>query len=224
MRIGILGLAGAGKDTTALLLQQALKEKGYDFKIDRFAAPLKDAARKVFGSNFDDRDVKEVPVSVDPDHMLEVVFWMCDKLGFCDCEMAKASELFMEHLGLHTEMSPRTFQQKLGTEIVRSIRVTAWADRVALLKGNYIIPDCRFETELVATDANILVMRPETVPKPEHPSEHLAWDLTHKLGCVIPEVRGANIHRILNSGINLASLRSELDYIVMPYLDLTGVV
>lgn len=220
MRIGILGLMGAGKDTTALLLQQALKEKGYDFKIDRFAAPLKDAARKVFGENFDDRDVKEVPVSVDPDHMLEIVFWMCDKLGFTDTEMDKASSLFAETLGILDVCSPRKFQQLLGTEVVRAVRSTAWVDRVAALKGNYIIPDCRFENELQGT--NILVIRPETVPKPAHPSEHLAWDLTHKLGYVIPSRRGANIRRVLNSGINLASLRSELGYIVMPYLDLSG--
>lgn len=220
MRIGILGLAGAGKDTTALLLQQALAEKGYTFKIDRFAAPLKDAARKVFGSNFDDRDIKEVPVPVDPDHMLEVVYWMCDSLGFTDAEMDKASELFAETLGILDVCSPRKFQQLLGTDVVRVVRPTAWVDRISGLHGNYIIPDCRFENELQGT--NILIARYGFVPKPEHPSEHLAWDLTYRLGSINPEVRGKCIHRVSNSGMNLASLRSELNYIVMPYLDLSG--
>lgn len=220
MKIGILGLAGAGKDTTALLLQQALADKGLTFKIDRFAAPLKDAARTVFGENFDDRDVKEVPVSVDPDHMLEIVFWMCDKLGFTDTEMDAASSRFAETLGILEECSPRKFQQLLGTDVVRTVRPTAWIDRIASLKGNYIIPDCRFENELQGT--NILVMTPDTVPKPEHPSEHLAWKLTHQVGIVHPELKGTRIQRIINSGINLASLRSELGYIVIPYLDLSG--
>ena len=54
MQIAMIGLAGAGKDTSALILQRVLKERGMDFIIDRYAAPLKRAAREVFGKDFDD--------------------------------------------------------------------------------------------------------------------------------------------------------------------------
>ena len=62
MRVGIIGFAGSGKDTIAKMLQEQLWEQGYCCGIERFASPLKDLARAVFGNDFDDRSVKEVLV------------------------------------------------------------------------------------------------------------------------------------------------------------------
>lgn len=176
MQIAMIGLAGAGKDTSALILQRVLKERGMDFEIDRYAAPLKTAARTVFGPKFDDRDVKEVPVWVDYDTAIEAALHCCHELGFTDEEHDAASEAFFEAMPLSSRISPRLYQQLLGTEVVRNTRKSAFLDRLRNDKTrNLIITDTRFENELCFK--NILVRRFENIDKPKHPSEHLAWDL-----------------------------------------------
>ena len=59
MKLGLLGLPEAGKDTAALILQRVLAEQGMHFEIKKYAGLLKEATRLAFGDNFDDRDVKE---------------------------------------------------------------------------------------------------------------------------------------------------------------------
>lgn len=167
-----MGLAGAGKDTTALILQRIL---GGSFVIDRYSAPLKQAAKRVFGDDFDNRDFKEVPVKVNQDRMIEATFDCLQALKFNEEENERASELFFDHLGFKTILSPREYQQLLGTEVVRAVRSSAWVDRIRKKSGNIIITDARFENE--ASDVNILVRRFGDVPRPHHPSELLAWEL-----------------------------------------------
>lgn len=190
MRIGIMGVAGAGKDTFAALLQQHLEGA----VLDRFAAPLKDAARLVFGERFDDRDVKEVKVPVTAalyDSMILGAILCCEALSFTDEEEDRASACFFESaLGLldpdmwHESpptVSPREYQQYLGTEGVRRVRQSAFADRVAGRTEPYVlVPDCRFLNEAQAVQPVVLVVRESTFPsiRPEHSSEHLSWDLT----------------------------------------------
>lgn len=184
MQIAMIGLAGAGKDTSALILQRVLKERGMDFQIDRYASPLKTAARTVFGPKFDDRDVKEVPVWVDNDTAIEAALHCCHELGFTDEEHTLASEAFFEAMPLSSRISPRLYQQLLGTEVVRSTRKSAFVDRLRNDKTrNLIITDSRFENEVCFK--NILVRRFENIDKPKHPSEHLAWDLQFT-GKVLP--------------------------------------
>lgn len=184
MQIAMIGLAGAGKDTSALILQRVLKERGMDFIIDRYAAPLKRAAREVFGKDFDERDIKEVRKSIGQDRIIEATFRCLNVLGFDDAEHDKASHLFFEHMPLSRPISPREYQQILGTEVVRAVRPTAWVDRIRSIKTkNVIISDARFENELCFK--NILVRRFENIDKPKHPSEHLAWDLQFT-GKVLP--------------------------------------
>lgn len=176
MQIGLIGLAGAGKDTTALIVQRVLHEQGLKFEIDRYSAPLKKAARLVFGNRFDDRDYKELPVSVDTDTMIEVVHECLHALKFTAAEHEQACHNFFEHMPLSTPISPRLFQQILGTEVVRNVRKTAWVDRIRGIKDhNVIITDVRFENEV--TFSNMFVKRFKDVPRPLHPSEHFAWDM-----------------------------------------------
>ena len=183
MQIAMIGLAGAGKDTSALILQRVLKERGMNFEVDRYAAPLKTAARTVFGPKFDDRDVKEVPVWIDNDTAIEAALHCCKELGFTDEEFDKASEAYFEVMPV-TPVSPRLYQQLLGTDIVRNTRKSAFVDRLRNDKTrNLIITDTRFENELCLK--NILVRRFENIDKPKHPSEHLAWDLQFT-GKVLP--------------------------------------
>lgn len=183
MKIGLIGLAGAGKDTSAVILQRVLAEQGLKFEIDRYAAPLKNAAKEVFGANFDERSVKEVDVFVNQDTMIEASFRCLRRLGFTEAEHDKASELFFEHIGFLEYLSPRLYQQLLGTEVVRAVRPSAWVDRIRRLNRNIIIPDARFENEV--SDCNLLITRFQNIDKPKHPSEYLAWDLQFT-GKVLP--------------------------------------
>lgn len=176
MKLGLIGLAGAGKDTAAEILQRILSEHGKTYKIDRFAKPLKQAACEVFGDKFDDRDVKEVPVKVDQDTMIEASFKALRSCRLTDDEMDKASELFFEHLGFLNILSPRKYQQLLGTEIGRAVRTTVWSDRITKSTANLIVPDVRFAGEVV--DYNILITRhPVGLHGAPHASELLATEM-----------------------------------------------
>lgn len=179
VKIGLIGLAGSGKDTAALLIREILVERGIDrvdYKIDRFAKPLKEAAREVFGDTFDDRDVKEVPVKVDQDTMIEASFKALRKCKLTEAEMDKASELFFEHLGFCNHLSPRKYQQLLGTEVGRATRSTVWSDRITKSTANLIVPDVRFGGEVV--DHNILITRhPIGLHGSVHASEVLATEM-----------------------------------------------
>lgn len=169
IKIGLLGLAGSGKDTAAEMLRDLT---GYPIK--RYADELKKAAKAVFGENFDNRDIKEIIHYVNPDHMLECTFQMLHTV-LNESEMDKASELYAEHLGLRSTISPREYQQILGTEIGRAIDPDVWTRKIKNFKGNCIVPDVRFPNELL--DHNILMIR-HGVPKGiVHSSEALAADI-----------------------------------------------
>lgn len=190
MKIGIMGVAGAGKDTFAALLQKHLEGA----VLDRFAAPLKEAAMYVFGKDFDNRIVKETQVPVTSelfDRMVEGAIQCCSALGFTEEEENTASCAFycgkLGHLDPHLfhesppKVSPREYQQYLGTEVVRGVRESAFADRIAGRKEPFVlVPDCRFLNEVQCVDSCVLVVRERTFPavRPEHKSEHLSWDLT----------------------------------------------
>ncbi|WEM05749.1 dNMP kinase [Acinetobacter phage vB_AP_P1489] len=182
-KIGLIGLAGAGKDTVAVILQEALKDIGQEFEIDRYASILKEAARQVFGENFDDRDVKEETVFVTPqlwDKLWDAVDYTALNVAdgeqyisghMYDLLMTKADEVF----GSLTWISPRLFQQLLGTEVGRAIDANIWVNYLKNQDRNLIIPDVRFDNELV--DFNILITR-HPVPKGKlHSSEVFAAEL-----------------------------------------------
>lgn len=177
MKVGILGLAGAGKDTFANMLLEHLP----DFKIDRYARPLKELTCRIFGltmEEVEDRVIKEKPVQVSRDVMIQEVFkTLSCSLHFTDEELDKASELFFEHFQSARAMSPREFQKIFGTDVVRAVKPTAWVDRLHSVQGNLIVPDVRFENELC--DINFLVMGATGIQRPAHPSEHYAWDLEY---------------------------------------------
>lgn len=180
MKIGIIGLAGAGKDTFASMLVQHLQ----GFSIDRYARPLKELTAKVYGCtmlDIEDRVFKEKPQQVSRDLMIQEVFdCLSNVLKFDDEQMDKASELFFEYFSSARAMSPREFQQLLGTDVVRAVKPTAWVDRLQALDTDLIVPDVRFANEVC--DYNILIIRGGDITRPEHSSEHFAWDLQYKAG------------------------------------------
>ncbi|HCH8289387.1 TPA: hypothetical protein NNU74_004490 [Salmonella enterica] len=177
-KIGLIGLAGAGKDTVAVILQEALKEVGHAFEIDRYAGLLKEAARQVFGENFDDRNVKEVDKFVDlylADKIIDATDYVYLKLNRSDIDLDEWNALCQTHIDSCTWMSPRKFQQLLGTEVGRALDENIWVNYLKNQDRNLIIPDVRFGNELV--DFSILITRHPVPQGKLHSSEVYAAEL-----------------------------------------------
>lgn len=190
MKIGLIGLAGAGKDTAAVIMQRILHEQtGKYYNIERYADLLKTCARRVFGDNFDNRDVKEVMIPVTKelhDLMIAVTSYCQRELGiYDDDDIDRWHKLCNQHFGGLSEVSPRLFQQLLGTEVGRAIDPNIWVNYLHLRDYSMIITDCRFPNELV--DKNILIIRhdvPENIHSSEEFAAHLQADHTARLGVV----------------------------------------
>lgn len=166
MKLGLLGIAASGKDTAAEILQRVLREQGFEFEIKKYAGLLKEATRLAFGGNFDDRDVKEEQVFVTPtlaDKIIDATDYIWLKLFSNEDECVRKiwfelfNDLCIKHIDSKTWMSPREFQQLLGTDVVRTIDPDAWVKYLQKQDGNFIITDCRFGNE--GTDYNVLMMR-----------------------------------------------------------------
>lgn len=216
MIIRLIGLAGAGKDTLA----QMLLDAGVPAVIDRHAAPLKTAARKVFGLRFDDRDVKEVAVTVSYAAAYDAACAAVQDLTGYRLFDYIFRHVFADRLtrdGRGLVVSPREYQQLLGTEIVRAIEPDAFVARLErdaearyLAHGlETIVPDCRFPNE-VGRLTVLIVPHPSQIPatRPEHVSEHMAYDAT------VDAMRGGKpfTHTVFNDS-TLAALRLEAGYI-----------
>lgn len=189
MKLGLIGLAGAGKDTAAVIMQRILKEQtGEHYTIERYAGLLKTCARKVFGDSFDNRDVKEVMIPVTKelhDKIIAVTSYCCLRLGLFGDDINLWHSLCTKHLGGLAEISPRLFQQLLGTEVGRAVDSNIWVDYLHSQDYNMIITDCRFPNELV--DKNILIIRhdvPENIHSSEEFAAQLQADHTARLGVV----------------------------------------
>lgn len=183
--IGLIGLLGTGKDTIA---EQMVNYRNR-FIIDRHAEPLKLAALSVFGLSFDNRDEKEKKRMV-PVHTAEVAaLACCAKVLGLSPDMSvivqqRIKDVFSQFQnGLYYHMSPRLFQQYLGTEIIRHYDENAFVNYLhakADKTPNFITlaPDVRFHNELA--ERNILVVREDFIPpvRPEHASESMAYELT----------------------------------------------
>lgn len=181
MKLGLLGLAGSGKDTAAEILQRVLREQGYEFEIKKYAGLLKEATRLAFGDNFDDRDVKEERVFVTPDladKIIDATDYIWLKLGFGQEHFELFNDLCVQYIDSRTWISPREFQQLLGTDVVRAIDPDAWVKYLQKQEGNFIVSDVRFPNECL--DYNALLIR-DYPPKREvlhnlHASELFAAD------------------------------------------------
>ncbi|MES9735675.1 hypothetical protein [Bacillus sp. AP50] len=174
MRIGITGLAASGKDTAAEILSEIS-----GIKVARYAAPLKQAALFVFGSTFDNRDTKEVRVpfygTALEDRAIEAAIELGHILFSTERERDEFAERFMQIVHPQEELSPREFQQLVGTECARAVSSTVFKEYLKRTHAHAIIPDVRFEEEADAMDWLIVIDR--DVPKLNHPSEDFAWNL-----------------------------------------------
>ena len=178
IKIGICGLAGSGKDTAALILRRVLYEQGKSFEIDRYAALLKKCAQLAFGDTFDDRDVKEELVFVTPDladRMIDATDYCQLELGLSPDEFEIWNDLCTKHLDSLTWVSPRLFQQLLGTEVGRTFNPSIWVDYLQNKDKDLIVPDVRFGNE--NTDVTILITRHAVPQGVLHSSELYAAEL-----------------------------------------------
>ena len=73
------------------------------------------------------------------------------------------------------ELSPREFQQLVGTECARAVSSTVFQDYLTRTCSYAIIPDVLFEEEADVLDWLIVIDR--DVPKLNHSSEDYAWNL-----------------------------------------------
>ena len=162
MKIGITGLAGAGKDTAGAILQRILKETtGVHYCLGRYASPLKSIAEDTFGNTFDARDVKDQAVFVTPvlaDKLIDACDLFGQSLSYDDYDKFMAeldTTLFNK-----TWLSPRDVQLAVGTA-GRNLYRDIWVNYLKRNPFPMIVTDVRFPNELL--DYNILISKGKSV-------------------------------------------------------------
>lgn len=147
--IALTGPKGSGKDAAAKIITKCLVQPNGEyniFKHIKFAGPLKDACRELFG--WDDRHLEG--------NLKEVV----------DERYGVSPRKAMQTLG--TEWGRNIINPNLWTEVARN--------RIREIKyGLVIVSDCRFDNEaqMIHDEGGIViqVVRPGTSPVAEHASE-----------------------------------------------------
>lgn len=182
LSVGIIGLIGSGKDTFGELLLDRLQKLEPRFQVDSYGRPLKKLGSEVLKIDplsIDDRDIKEKEFDFRYTDEIETLLYnfMDKDLKFLGVELSEGLRKVRKNFEGVTKLSPRSFYQKFGTDVVRCTFDNAWID---LLRNNHkfhpvLARDVRFVNEMC--DINILVCRHEDIDRPEHESEHLAWDL-----------------------------------------------
>lgn len=156
-KIGITGLAGSGKDTAGALLHKILREQtGVHYCLGKYASPLKVVAEDVFGSTFDDREVKDNKVFVTPD-LADRLIDACDLIAVgIDIDYDKFMGILDTTLFNQTWLSPRDVQVQVGSA-GRECNPTVWVDYLKSKHVPMIVTDVRYPNELL--DYNILISR-----------------------------------------------------------------
>ena len=146
MIIGICGLIGSGKDTTADYLQNI-----HQFRRESFAHTLKDAVAQVFGW---DRDLLEGRTKESRAWREQVDPWWSERLAM-------------------PELTPRHVLQVWGTEVARrsfhdDIWIAALENKLRKTTDDVVISDCRFPNEIKSIRrAGGIVIRVVRGPEPE---------------------------------------------------------
>lgn len=210
MLINIMGLAGAGKDTVSDLLAQELRRLDYSVEQDKYAAPIKAASLQLFGEGSEGRDRKEKSV-VCLEYQIRDAAQVC--LNMLGLHMGTWTQDDWQHYdavwgqflrgpksAAHDRatfvLSPRQFQQYLGTEIVRRLDSEAFVRRIAQKSHSVdflLVSDCRFKNEERESDVAVYVFRNTDVDpaKFPHASEKLALQYQRAIeGCALLAPQG----------------------------------
>lgn len=177
MRIGLVGLAGAGKDTAAQIISKHLR-----FPCVAFAEPIHEAAKYVFGDLYLERGVKELPLPFGntglnlTKNIAQSIINECN-LDLSDEELQIALKVAFtnrETGKIYEELSPRKFMQLFGTEFGRNIDEKIWVNRIENKYSDCVISDVRFENEMEICNIIVVVERDGSGVEGYHVSENLA--------------------------------------------------
>ena len=177
---------------------------------------MKQAALFVFGSTFDNRDTKEVRVpfygTALEDRAIEAAVELQHTLFRTERERYEFEERFMQIVHPQEELSPREFQQLVGTECARAVSSTVFQEYLTRTHSHAIIPDVRFENEADVLDLLIVIDR--YVPRLNHSSEDFPWNLiqNHYGGGFLGYSNIKNSWHITNNG-TIQELRMKLEHI-----------
>ena len=119
------------------------------------------------------RSVYSLPPNL-ADKIIDATDYVWLKLGLPDELFEEYNRLTIEFIDSKTWISPREFQQLLGTDVVRAIDPDAWVKYLMEQDGNFIVSDVRFANELV--DYNVLLRRFDHSSCVVHGSEALALE------------------------------------------------
>ncbi|KVD50594.1 hypothetical protein [Burkholderia ubonensis] len=192
--IGIMGLAGAGKDTVAQMIQRGMVSVGLQHvAIGGFADYLRDIADHI-GLNPFRRETKETPHVVGRDEFENRLF---DAIEHKFCRLLPMNtraalfaytyddcEKFLTDLrssSPYYSISPRQFMQTIGNagrKVSEDFWIKLARSKWSAMSGVVLVTDCRFANEAAVADKIILVSRPDVPPVAEHVSEQLAAALT----------------------------------------------
>lgn len=180
MRIGIAGLAGAGKDTAAQIISKHLR-----LPCVAFAKPIHEAAKYVFVDLCLERGVKELPLPFGntglnlTKNIAQSIINECN-LDLSDEELQIALKVAFtnrETGQIYEELSPRKFMQLFGTEFGRNIDEKIWVRAVENKYSDCVISDVRFTNELAICNVVVIVEREGSGTEGNHISENLATRL-----------------------------------------------
>ena len=146
MIIGICGLIGSGKDTTADYLVNV-----HQYRRDSYANTLKDVVSTVFGWP---RDMLEGRTKHSREWREQVDAWWATRLGMPD-------------------LTPRYVLQYWGTDVLRNyfhndIWIACMENKLRTMQDDIVISDCRFPNEIKSIkNAGGLVIRVQRGPDPD---------------------------------------------------------
>ena len=191
MRIGLIGLAGTGKDTVAGMLQEFT-----NLPCVAFATPLHDAALHTFGADCLNRENKEREYPFGDKvferfyaYHIEFVSMLQEWYGIITADnvskMATIRNIFInaDTKRVRETLSPRRLMQLYGTEYWREIAPDIFVYLLRNAYDNAIITDVRFANEAAICDLLIGVKRPNIAAVAGHSSETLAQMLDDMQEC-----------------------------------------
>lgn len=193
--IGIVGQAGAGKDTLACAMREMFQRYG-EARVVSFAAPIRSIAAAI-GLDPYDRATKEEQKVFEWDCFVHsfrmgvettlVKLGVYERQALYDSTVAALTPFVVQTndrvARTHLSISPREFMQVLGTEGGQSVRKTIWVDllKPALKTRRYnVIPDVRFRHELPVLDCLVALHRADLPAVSEHSSEDFARSVMNR--------------------------------------------